>query len=135
MTNLKNGAPASALPACLDKRKAAPLQSSLGTQAGNSNKTKRKLSSRQRAALRVLLDASVPVTVKHLVAETNANNAPELIASLRRRGLKIPCQIIALVNAEGTVRKYGVYRLAKCDKQHALELLDSAPLSQKVTPC
>ncbi len=123
MTNLNNGATAPTLPACLNKRKAAPLQSSLSTQAGDSSKTKRKLSNRQRRALRVLLDSSAKVTVKTLIAETHANNAPELIASLRRKGLEIPCEKRAFTTVDGEPGKLGFYELTESDRPIALELM------------
>lgn len=126
MTSLNNGATAPTLPACLNKRKAAPLQSSLSTQAGDSSKTKRKLSSRQQRALRVLLDTRAKVTVKVLIAETHVNNAPELIASLRRKGLEIPCEKQAFTTADGVPSKLGVYELTATDRPIALELMGNA---------
>lgn len=123
MPNLNNGAEAPALPACLNKRKAAPLQSSLSTQAGDSNKTKRNLTHRQRRALRLLLDTHGRVTVKALITETQVNNAPELIAGLRRRGLEIPCEKRAFTTADGELGKLGFYELTKSDRHIALELL------------
>lgn len=123
MNNLNNDATASTLPACLNKRKAAPLQSSLSTQAGDSSKLKRNLTHRQRRALRLLLDARDQVTVRLLIAETHANNAPELIASLRRKGLEIPCEKREFTTADGVPSKLGFYELTKCDRHIALELL------------
>lgn len=118
-----NGATASALPACLNKRKAAPLQASLSPQAGDCSKPKGSLSSRQRQALRLLLDARGQVTVRLLIAETHVNNAPELIASLRRKGLEIPCEKREFTTADGEPGKFGFYELTKCDRHIALELL------------
>lgn len=126
MTSSNNGARAPTLPACLNKGKAAPLQSSLSTQAGHSSKPKRNLTHRQRCALRLLLDARAQVTVKALIAETHVNNAPELIASLRRKGLEIPCEKREFTAADGKPRNFGLYELTKSDRHLALELLGNA---------
>ncbi len=121
MSISNNGATASTLPACPNKGKAAPLQSSLSTQAGHSSKPKRNLTHRQRCALRLLLDARAQVTVKALIAETHVNNAPELIASLRRKGLDIPCEKREFTAADGKPSDFGLYELTKSDRHFSLK--------------
>lgn len=111
MSNLNNGAQAPALPACLNKG------------AADLSTARVCLTERQKRALLVLLDPSAHATVKRLVAAANVNNAPELVASLRRLGLKIPCTNVAFTTAEGRSSRYGRYELTECDKRKALEWL------------
>jgi hypothetical protein len=38
-----------------------------------------------------------------------ASNSPELVADLRRRGLRIPCKMVSGIDRDGASIKYGVY--------------------------
>lgn len=123
MPNLNNGALAPTLPACPEKRKAAPPQSSLKKNSENFSRARRNLTARQRKALQELLSAPGKVTVKRLVAVTDANNVPELIASLRKRGLEIPCEMVPFVTVDGVHSRYGCYALTDLDKARVKHML------------
>jgi hypothetical protein len=46
-----------------------------------------------------------------------ASNSPELVADLRRRGLRVPCKMVAGVDRDGVSVKYGVYSFDDDDFQ------------------
>lgn len=46
-----------------------------------------------------------------------ASNSPELVADLRRRGLRVPCKMVAGIDRDGVPIKYGVYSFDDDDFQ------------------
>ena len=46
-----------------------------------------------------------------------ASNGPELIAELRRRGLRIPCQRVPGIDRDGYAIKFGVYEFDDDDRR------------------
>lgn len=46
-----------------------------------------------------------------------ASNGPELIAELRRRGLRIPCQRVPGIDRDGYPIKFGVYEFDDDDRR------------------
>lgn len=68
-----------------------------------------RLSERQITVLAMLLQG--PATVKQLERRTNANNSPEIIAGLRRKGYAIHTELRDFVTKEGKRSKLGVYHL------------------------
>lgn len=76
---------------------------------------------RQIRALCALLDG--PQTVRSLVAAAGANNAPDIVARLRKRGLAIPCVEIKVLDRDGRRCTIGQYYLTADDRQKAREWL------------
>lgn len=57
------------------------------------------------------------MTREHIDTEAGASNGPELIAELRRRGLKLPCDRVPCYDRDGREVKRGVYHATKGDKR------------------
>ena len=70
---------------------------------------------RHLRALHALLRRSMPR--EHLDREAGCSNAPELVAELRRRGLDVPCDRIAVYDRDGLEVKRGVYHLTPKDRR------------------
>ena len=58
-----------------------------------------------------------PMPREHLDREAGCSNGPELVASLRRRGLDIPCQLVEDTDRDGMAIKRGVYFLTEKDRR------------------
>ena len=56
-----------------------------------------------------------PMPREHLDREAGCSNGPELVASLRRRGLDLPCDRAPVIDRDGRKVERGVYRLSKSD--------------------
>ena len=70
---------------------------------------------RQLRALTVLLRRPVPR--EQLDSVAGASNSPELVAELRRRGLKVPCERIRFIDRDGFACRPGVYSLTAADRR------------------
>jgi hypothetical protein len=66
-------------------------------------------------AIKALLKA--PCKREDLDRIAGASNSPELVACLRRRGLRIPCMMVEGVDRDGVKVKYGVYSFDEQDRQ------------------
>ena len=87
-------------------------------------------SPRQIRALRALLNG--PVTREHLDRMAGASNSPDVVASLRQRGLRIGCDTTRAVTDRDGRRAYpGTYSLHPNDRAMAIAMLDNS----EVAPC
>lgn len=58
-----------------------------------------------------------PMTREELDSRAGASNGPELVAELRRRGLEVPCERVAVFDRDGKEVKRGVYSFAPLDRR------------------
>lgn len=65
-------------------------------------------------ALRDLL--RLPVDREDLDQVVGCRNSPELVAELRRRGLKVPCLRTTAVDKDGRLTRVGTYYLTELDR-------------------
>lgn len=70
---------------------------------------------RQARALTALMRG--PLSREDLDHISGVTNGPDLIAQLRRRGLAIPCEMVAGIDRDGRPCKFGVYRLTDADRE------------------
>lgn len=70
---------------------------------------------RELRALAALLRRPMPR--ESLDREAGASNSPELIAGLRRQGLKIPCERISFTDRDGKLCRPGIYSLTISDRR------------------
>jgi hypothetical protein len=85
---------------------------------------KRPLSKRQKRALAALLKA--PQMRERLDFISGQSNSPELVASLRRKGLELPCERIKKTDQDGNPCHPGRYSLTDRDKRLAVQLLGAS---------
>ena len=57
-----------------------------------------------------------PIKRKEIDRIASASNGPELIAELRRRGLRIPCHRVPGIDCDGYPIKFGVYEFDGDDR-------------------
>jgi hypothetical protein len=69
---------------------------------------------RHLRALAVLLER--PLFREELDKIAGCSNGPELVAELRRRGLKIPCDLVTRMDKDGKPCRPGVYSLTDDDR-------------------
>jgi hypothetical protein len=87
-------------------------------------------SPRQIRALQELLNG--PISREHLDRVAGSSNSPDVVASLRQRGLRIDCDAsVAVTDRDGRQTFPGVYRLNPDDRAKAIALLKNS----EVTPC
>lgn len=79
------------------------------------------VSARQARVLRALLGG--PLMREAIDRTAGASNGPEVVASLRRRGLRIPCELVPRVDRDGHHVQAGRYSLHPDDHVRASELL------------
>lgn len=70
---------------------------------------------RHLRALHVLMIR--PLLREELDRAAGCSNGPDIVCELRRRGLEIPCQRIAVLDRDGEVCRPGVYRLTASDRR------------------
>lgn len=58
-----------------------------------------------------------PITREQLDRVAGCSNSPELVAELRRRGLKVPCVRVPVIDRDGREVKRGVYHLTTNDRR------------------
>lgn len=71
-----------------------------------------------------------PLLREELDLVTGASNSPDLVAQLRRRGLRIPCSRVQVLDIDGRPCWPGVYRLTRSDRWAVLRWLATKP-----SPC
>lgn len=76
---------------------------------------KQTLSLREQRAIRAFLNG--PIMREHLDAIVGCSNAPELVAGLRRKGLKVPCERVERYDKDGNACYPGQYSLTPEDRQ------------------
>ncbi len=96
-----------------------------------ANSTGQRIKSpRQIRALQALLNG--PVTREHLDRMAGASNSPDVVASLKRHGLRIDCDTSQPVTDRDGRKAYpGVYSLHPDDRTKAIALLKNS----EVTGC
>ena len=115
-----------------DKRKAAPGQEAANQDALNKHANyttapvgrQVKVTERELLALQALL--SGPQTVRDIRACTDANNAGEVIAGLRRKGYVVSTEWLKFVTKEGRPSRYGVYHLLPESRARAIKAVSEA---------
>jgi hypothetical protein len=75
---------------------------------------KKSLNPRQTRAIRALKNA--PQMRENLDEIAGCSNSPELIASLRRMHLEIPCERVERFDRDGNACRPGLYQLTREDK-------------------
>ncbi len=97
------------------QRKAPPVAAGRG-EATKQNKPAylTALCPRQARALAALLRGPVPREQMDRLA--GCSNAPDLVASLRRRGFVIPCEKICVTDRDGRRCWPGIYSLTDADR-------------------
>lgn len=74
-----------------------------------------RLCPRQARALTALMQG--PLSREDLDHISGVTNGPDLIAKMRRRGLGIPCTMVATLDRDGRPCKFGVYHLTQADRE------------------
>ena len=69
---------------------------------------------RQVRALTALMHG--PLSREDLDKIAGVTNSPSVVAQLRRRGLEIPCTMVATLDRDGRPCKFGVYHLTDADR-------------------
>ncbi len=69
---------------------------------------------RQSRALAALLQGPVPR--EQLDRLAGCANGPDLVASLRRRGFSIACELLPFIDRDGRRCRAGIYRLTPADR-------------------
>ncbi|UYO95040.1 hypothetical protein [Pollutimonas sp. M17] len=69
---------------------------------------------RHLRTLQALLKRPLPRETLDKVA--GCSNGPDLVAELRRRGLKVPCERIRFIDRDGKLCSPGVYKLLSTDR-------------------
>jgi hypothetical protein len=76
---------------------------------------------RERRVLKALING--PLMREYLDYIAGCSNGPELVAGLRRKGLKVPCERVERFDRDGRSCYPGVYRLIPEDRTLVLSLL------------
>lgn len=58
-----------------------------------------------------------PMPREHIDREAGCSNGPDLIAELRRRGLRIPCERAPVIDRDGRIVERGIYHFNRGDRQ------------------
>ena len=87
---------------------------------------KNNLNPRQIRTLRALMNN--PQMRENLDAIAGCSNSPELIASIRRMGLEIPCERVERFDRDGNACWPGLYRLTPKDKAIVRDWLNNFKL-------
>lgn len=74
---------------------------------------------RHLRAIRELLRSPVPRET--LDRRAGCANSPELVAELRRRGLRVPCERIKFRDRDGKLCRPGVYHFSPSDRRKVYE--------------
>lgn len=100
----------------------APNENAPPVAAGRGEATKQNkpahltpLSPRQARAFAALMRGHQ--SRRDLDKIAGVTNSPALVAQLRRRGLEIPCTMVATHDRDGRPCKFGVYRLTQADRE------------------
>lgn len=81
-------------------------------------------SPRQIRTLRALLDG--PISRERLDRVAGSSNSPDVVAALRRWGLRIICDLVEVTDRDGHKSYPGIYSLHPEDRPKAIRLLDNS---------
>lgn len=57
-----------------------------------------------------------PMPREHIDREAGCSNGPDLVASLRRKGLELPCARVKILDRDGREVQRGIYNLLPADR-------------------
>jgi len=87
----------------------------------------RAITQREKRAINALLNG--PIMRENLDTVAGCSNGPELVAGLRRKGLKTPCERVERFDKDGNSCWPGRYSLTQEDRVLAQAMLSGQPLS------
>jgi SpoVK/Ycf46/Vps4 family AAA+-type ATPase len=81
-------------------------------------------SPRQIRTLCALLDG--PISRERLDRVAGSSNSPDVVAALRRCGLRIICDLVEVTDRDGRKSYPGIYSLHTADRPKAIRFLDNS---------